>query len=113
MKYRNHKIKFANGGDRNNNTTPEILFCEKNNIELLWSIGGNNKLNSSIKNLNLSAEENLIEASYNFYNYLNILDITECSGIAVAPIPDHGLGKTILRVVLQSSSRLFKIFSKE
>ena len=50
---------------------------------------------TSIKNLNLSAEENLIEASHNFYNYLNILDITECSGIAVAPIPDHDLGKTI------------------
>ena len=43
----------------------------------------------------LSAEENLIEASHNFYNYLNILDLTECSGIAVAPIPNHDLGKTI------------------
>ena len=62
--------------------------------EVLLNYGKNN-LNSIIKNLNLSAEENLIEASHNFYNYLNILDITECNGIAIAPIPDHGLGKTI------------------
>ncbi len=46
-KYKNYKIKFANGGDRNNQSTPEIIFCNKNNIELLWSIGGENKLNSS------------------------------------------------------------------
>ena len=46
------KIKpdiFANGGDRNSNTTPnpETIFCEKNNIESLWGVGGNNKSNSS------------------------------------------------------------------
>tara|TARA_Y100001970_G_scaffold60029_1_gene76489 strand:+ start:3330 stop:3764 length:435 start_codon:yes stop_codon:yes gene_type:complete len=46
-KYKNYKIKFANGGDRNNNTTPEIEFCNANNIELLWSVGGNEKTNSS------------------------------------------------------------------
>jgi hypothetical protein len=46
-KYQNNKIKFANGGDRDNNTTPESVFCQKNNVELLWGIGGENKLNSS------------------------------------------------------------------
>ena len=46
-KYPNYKIKFANGGDRNSGSTPETKFCEKNNIELLWGIGGDNKLNSS------------------------------------------------------------------
>ena len=65
---------------------------KKNEVLLNY---GKNKLHSTIKNLNLSNEENLVEASHNFYNYLNILDITECSGIAVAPIPNHGLGKTI------------------
>ena len=65
---------------------------KKNEVLLNY---GKNKLHSKIKNLNLSNEENLVEASHNFYNYLNILDITECSGIAVAPIPNHGLGKTI------------------
>ena len=46
-KYKNYKIKFANGGDRNNESTPEIIFCNENNIELLWGVGGEDKLNSS------------------------------------------------------------------
>ncbi len=40
-------IKFANGGDRNNETTPEIEFCNQHGIEMLWGIGGNEKSNSS------------------------------------------------------------------
>ena len=46
-KYSNKIIKFANGGDRNDKTTPETTFCNQNNIEALWGIGGNNKSNSS------------------------------------------------------------------
>ena len=45
--YKNSIIKFANGGDRNNNTTPEKDFCDINNIETLFGIGGDNKSNSS------------------------------------------------------------------
>jgi len=56
---------------------------------------GKNELISNIRHLNLSIDEDLIEASHNFYNYLNILDQSNCSGIAVVPIPNHGLGKTI------------------
>tara|TARA_Y100001970_G_scaffold280299_1_gene389059 strand:- start:1770 stop:2201 length:432 start_codon:yes stop_codon:yes gene_type:complete len=47
LKYPNKIIKFANGGDRNNKSTPETIFCEKNNVEAIWGIGGNNKSNSS------------------------------------------------------------------
>ena len=46
-KYNGRNIKFANGGDRNSDTTPEYEFCKKNNIEMLWGIGGKNKANSS------------------------------------------------------------------
>ena len=46
-KYPNRKIKFANGGDRNNKTTPETKFCEDNEVETLWGIGGDTKKNSS------------------------------------------------------------------
>ena len=48
-KYPNHKIIFANGGDRNNETTPrpEKKFCDENNITTIWEIGGKNKSNSS------------------------------------------------------------------
>lgn len=38
-KYNDCKIKFANGGDRNDKSTPESIFCLENNIELLWGIG--------------------------------------------------------------------------
>ena len=38
---------FANGGDRNGISTPEKKFCDENNIETLWEIGGKNKSNSS------------------------------------------------------------------
>ena len=47
IRFPNHNIKFANGGDRNNDTTPETLFCEKNGVETLWGIGGDFKMNSS------------------------------------------------------------------
>ncbi len=49
QKYSGHKVKFANGGDRNSTTTPnqETIFCNENNVEVLWGIGGTNKANSS------------------------------------------------------------------
>jgi len=46
-KYIKENIMFANGGDRNDKTTPESVFCEENNIGLLWGVGGNDKSNSS------------------------------------------------------------------
>ena len=46
-KYGQKNLKFANGGDRNTDTTPEIDFCNKNNVEMLFGIGGSDKSNSS------------------------------------------------------------------
>ena len=57
-KYPNHKIKFANGGDRNNKTTPETKFCEDNEVETLWGIGGDIKKNSSSWIIKRWQEEN-------------------------------------------------------
>ena len=59
-KYPNHKIMFANGGDRNDKTAPdsEKKFCDKNNITTLWGVGGECKSNSSTKNLKRWQEEN-------------------------------------------------------
>jgi L-threonylcarbamoyladenylate synthase len=98
----NYKIEIENSilspGSQLKHYSPNkpirINIDEVKKNEVLLNFGNNN-LNSSIKNLNLSVEENLTEASHNFYNYLNILDLTDCNGIAVAPIPDFGLGKTI------------------
>tara|TARA_B100000900_G_scaffold386798_1_gene377529 strand:+ start:178 stop:657 length:480 start_codon:yes stop_codon:yes gene_type:complete len=38
---------FANGGDRGRSNTPEQSVCEELEIELLWGIGGEEKLDSS------------------------------------------------------------------
>ena len=56
---------------------------------------GKNKLKSNICEYNLSPTGNLIEASKNFFNYLHLIDKSKAVGIAVAPIPKYGLGKTI------------------
>ena len=59
-KYPNHKIMFANGGDRNDKTSPdsEKKFCDKNNIATLWGVGGGYKSNSSSQILKRWREEN-------------------------------------------------------
>ncbi len=102
VKFSNFKIEVENSklspGNQLKHYSPNkpirinAEFVNKNEVLLNY---GKNNLFSNIKSLNLSSKENLLEASHNFYNYLNILDTIECSGIAVAPIPDHGLGKTI------------------
>ena len=46
-KYPDKKIFFANGGDRSDKNTPEKEFCNKNQINTLWGIGGSYKKNSS------------------------------------------------------------------
>ncbi len=45
--------------------------------------------------LNLSPAGDLSEAAANLYDYLRKLDETECRAIAVAPIPDTGIGRAI------------------
>ena len=56
---------------------------------------GMNKLKSNVYEYNLSINKNLKEASKNLYKFLHLLDQIKCSGIAVAPIPNEKLGKTI------------------
>jgi len=38
---------FANGGDRGKTNTPEVILCKELGIELLWGIGGYEKVESS------------------------------------------------------------------
>jgi L-threonylcarbamoyladenylate synthase len=45
--------------------------------------------------LTLSASGDLVEAAANLFHMLRALDRPECTGIAVAPIPEHGLGAAI------------------
>ena len=78
-----------------------VLKVEKN--ESLLNFGHNN-LKSLICEYNLSPNANLKEASKNFFNYLHLIDKSKCAGIAVAPIPNHGLGKTINDRLIRASS---------
>ena len=71
--------------------------------ETLLNFGSNN-LKSKIMELNLSYKRDLKEASKNLYNYLHILDNENCRGIAVAPIPNNNLGKTINDRLKRASS---------
>ena len=102
VKFSNFKIEVENSklspGNQLKHYSPNksIRINVKNvfDNEALLNFGKNNlKSNNHVLNLSMSA--NLNEASYNFYNFLNILDRSDCKGIAVAPIPNHGLGKTI------------------
>lgn len=45
--------------------------------------------------LNLSARGDLVEAAANLFGHLHRLDALKTAGIAVAPIPETGLGKAI------------------
>ena len=38
---------FANGGDRGRSNTPEQTVCEEIGVELLWGVGGEEKIDSS------------------------------------------------------------------
>ena len=38
---------FANGGDRGKSNTPEQTVCEEIGVELLWGVGGEEKIDSS------------------------------------------------------------------
>jgi len=44
---RHQPTYFANGGDRGRTNTPEQSVCEELGVELLWGIGGTEKLQSS------------------------------------------------------------------
>jgi len=44
---RHHPTYFANGGDRGKTNTPEQAVCEDIGVQLLWSVGGDEKLDSS------------------------------------------------------------------
>ena len=72
-KYPHTKLMFANGGDRKQNNTPEMIFCERMNIESLWNIGGE-KIASSSEYLNgyvrAKEKENTYQRNWGSYEIL-------------------------------------------
>ena len=57
--YDEEKLYFANGGDRMETNTPELEFCKRNEIELLWGMGGDKIQSSSelVLNCRVTLEE--------------------------------------------------------
>lgn len=53
---------YAKGGDRTNNNTPEIETCGHLGIELLWGIGGDDKLQASSRLVEQAIQSKLINA---------------------------------------------------
>jgi len=47
LKDMNQYFAFANGGDRVPTSTPEMEYCLKNNIPMLFNIGGKKTMSSS------------------------------------------------------------------
>ena len=73
-KYPKVKMFFANGGDRKNHNTPEMVFCESLDIEPLWNIGGE-KIASSSEFLNTYVEKQIQGQQYHReWGYYTILE---------------------------------------
>ncbi len=47
--YPDLKIAFGNGGDRIRENTPEMKTCLKEQVDMIWQIGGEDKVQSSSK----------------------------------------------------------------
>ena len=47
QRYPHAKISFLNGGDRKPTSTPERDYCERNNVKLVWNVGGEKLASSS------------------------------------------------------------------
>ena len=77
---------------------------EVRNYECLLNFGKNN-LKSKIFAYNLSSKGDLSEASKNFFNFLFLLDNLDCKGIAIAPIPNYDLGRTINDRLMRASNK--------
>lgn len=53
-----HRLIFANGGDRQPGFVPEAVVCAQHNIEMLFGVGGTTKADSSSRiNVELGLED--------------------------------------------------------
>ena len=67
------------------------------------SFGSNHNLKFN-PSLNLSKKGDLYEAAQNLFDYLRKLDKLKMKRIAVMPIPEKGIGKTINERLIRASS---------
>ena len=83
-------------------TTPLFINIKKpSNDDAFLNFG--NRIFNHKDSLNLSSTSNLEEAAYNLFYFLRKLDKLKKKRIAVAPIPEVGIGKTINERLLRAS----------
>ena len=63
--------------------------------EAALDFGGSLSLGPAKARLDLSPSRDLIEAAAHLFSYLRALDAVGATRVAVAPIPQHGLGAAI------------------
>jgi len=57
QKYPDHRLIFANGGDRTPGFVPETSVCEEFDIDMVYGVGGDTKADSSTRiNMELGIE---------------------------------------------------------
>jgi L-threonylcarbamoyladenylate synthase len=75
----------------------ELLLCAASVLadEAALDFGGALKGDGASTRLDLSPSGDLVEAASRLFSYLRVLDAAGAARIAVAPIPEHGLGAAI------------------
>jgi L-threonylcarbamoyladenylate synthase len=73
----------------------DAAAVEPHEAVLLFGPAGPGGIAAAASRLNLSPGADLGEAAANLFGYLRHLDATGAAAIAVAPIPEHGLGEAI------------------
>ena len=95
---RNNLKKINSPGQLNKHYAPKTPLImnttipEKGDAFLIF---GKNHINNHKPSLNLSSQGNLDEAAHNLFDFLRKLDKLSMKRIAVTPIPNKGLGRTI------------------
>lgn len=79
------------------NASVRLNATEVSSTEVLIAFGASNISGASTATavFNLSPDGDLAEAASNLFDFLKRADATGAAGIAVAPIPDEGLGEAI------------------
>lgn len=62
-KYANIDVIFAKGGDRTLDNIPEVDVCQKNNIKMVFGVGGTDKKNSSSTMLRIMKKNKKVNKS--------------------------------------------------
>jgi cytidyltransferase-like protein len=76
-----HQLIFANGGDRTKENTPEMVF---NDVDFVFGVGGEDKINSSSKLLDNWKTER-VQRSWGYYRVLDHVYGTKVKELTISP----------------------------